>query len=83
MVGVLAIAGSWGMAELNGWPEPHYTDEFGYLLAADTFDWAAQFPTMERPALQALLVATTLMQLSGPLWTTLALKIVARESNGE
>ena len=53
------------------------------LLAADTFDWASQFPTMERPALQALLVATTLMQLSGPLWTTLALKIVARESNGE
>jgi hypothetical protein len=36
-VGVVAFAGSWGLAELTGWPEPHYTDEFGYLLAADTF----------------------------------------------
>jgi Kef-type K+ transport system membrane component KefB len=52
------------------------------LLAADTFGWAGQLPAMDRAALQALLVATTLMQLSGPLWTTLALRRVARESDG-
>ena len=31
--------------------------------------------------IQALLVATTLMQLSGPLWTLLPLKHVAREAD--
>jgi len=52
------------------------------LLAADTFDWRSQLPGVDLPVLQALLVATTLMQLTGPLWTTLALKSVARESEG-
>ena len=49
------------------------------LLAADTFAWASQLPGMDRAALQALLIATTLMQLTGPLWTTIALQAVARE----
>jgi len=50
------------------------------LLAADTFAWATQLPGVERQVLQALLAATTLMQLTGPVWTTLALRLVARES---
>jgi Kef-type K+ transport system membrane component KefB len=52
------------------------------LLAADTFDWRSQLTGVDLSVLQALLVATTLMQLTGPLWTTLALKSVARESEG-
>ena len=39
------------------------------LLAADTFGWRTQLPGVDGNVLQALLVATTLMQLSGPLWT--------------
>ena len=53
------------------------------LLAADTFDWASQLRAVDRPVLQALLAATALMQLTGPLWATLALKRVACESNAE
>lgn len=53
------------------------------LLAADTFIWASQFPGVDKSALQALLAATTLMQLTGPLWTSFALKQVARESETE
>lgn len=50
------------------------------LLAADSFGWPAQFPGIEPTVLQALLAAITLMQLTGPLWTTLALRQVARET---
>lgn len=50
------------------------------LLAVDTFAWGTQLPGVERPVIQALLAATTLMQLTGPIWTTLALRLVARES---
>jgi Kef-type K+ transport system membrane component KefB len=50
------------------------------LLAADSFGWPAQLPRMDHGVLQALLVATTVMQLSGPLWTLVALKFVARET---
>jgi Kef-type K+ transport system membrane component KefB len=53
------------------------------LLAADTFVWASQFPGVDKSMLQALLAATTLMQLTGPLWTTIALKQVARETGTE
>jgi Kef-type K+ transport system membrane component KefB len=53
------------------------------LLAADTFVWASQLPGLDRSVLQALLLATTLMQLTGPLWTTWALRDVAREADGE
>ena len=53
------------------------------LLASDTFDWASQLATVDRPVLQALLIATALMQLTGPLWTTVALRYVACETNGE
>jgi len=53
------------------------------LLAADTFVWASQFPGVDKSVLQALLAATTLMQLTGPLWTTIALKQVAREAESE
>ena len=53
------------------------------LLAADTFVWASQFPGVDKSVLQGLLVATTLMQLTGPLWTTFALKQMAREADTE
>lgn len=52
------------------------------LLAADTFAWSSQLPGVEPAVIQALLVATTLMQLSGPLWTTLSLRYLATEGNG-
>jgi Kef-type K+ transport system membrane component KefB len=52
------------------------------LLAADTFAWASQLPGMDTAVLQALLLATTLMQLTGPLWTSLALQKIAREADG-
>ena len=50
------------------------------LLAADTFGGASSLPGVDVFALQALLVATTLMQLTGPVWTSIALRRVARES---
>jgi Kef-type K+ transport system membrane component KefB len=53
------------------------------LLAADTFLWASQMPGMDRTVLQALLAATSVMQLSGPLWTLVGLQQVAREAEGE
>lgn len=53
------------------------------LLTADTFVWASQLPGVDKLTLQALLAATTLMQLTGPLWTTIALKQVARETGTE
>jgi Kef-type K+ transport system membrane component KefB len=51
------------------------------LLAADSFGWAPQLPGMHGPTLQALLLATTLMQLTGPIWTQLSLRHLARETN--
>lgn len=52
------------------------------LLAANTFNWSAELPGTDALVLQALLAATTLMQLTGPLWATFALRHVARESTG-
>jgi len=52
------------------------------LLAADTFGWPSQLPGVEVPMLQSLLIATTLMQLAGPVLTQAALRHVARESEG-
>ena len=49
------------------------------LLAADTFGWPSQLPGIDRSVLQALLLATTVMQLSGPLWVQWGLRQVARE----
>ena len=53
------------------------------LLAADTFGWPSQLPGVQGNALQALLLATTLMQLTGPVWTQLSLRRIARECNKE
>ncbi len=50
------------------------------LIASDSFHWAAQFPSLDGQVLQALLAATAVMQLSGPLWTSIALRQVARET---
>ncbi|MES2887082.1 MAG: cation:proton antiporter [Pseudomonadota bacterium] len=52
------------------------------LLAADTFAWSTQLPGMETDVIRALLVATTLMQLTGPLWTTWSLRHLAKEGEG-
>ena len=41
----------------------------GVLLAADTFGWPWQLPGVERMLLAALLVATTVMQIAGPVLT--------------
>jgi Kef-type K+ transport system membrane component KefB len=51
------------------------------LLVADSFGWRTQLPGADGNVIQALLVATTLMQLSGPLWTLLPLRHVAREAD--
>jgi Kef-type K+ transport system membrane component KefB len=50
------------------------------LLAADSFGWSGHLPGVDGPTLQALLLAVTLMQLSGPVWTQLSLRHLARES---
>jgi Kef-type K+ transport system membrane component KefB len=49
------------------------------LLVADSFGWRTQLPGANADVIQALLIATTLMQLSGPLWTLLPLKHIAGE----
>jgi Kef-type K+ transport system membrane component KefB len=49
------------------------------LLVADNFVWSAQLPGFDPAVMQALLVATAVMQLSGPLWLDLALRRVAEE----
>jgi Kef-type K+ transport system membrane component KefB len=51
------------------------------LLAADTFGWTSQLPGVHGPTLQALLLAVTLMQFTGPVWTQLSLRHVARETS--
>ena len=40
------------------------------LLAADTFGWSSQLPGAHTHTIQALLLATTLMQVTGPIWTS-------------
>lgn len=50
------------------------------LLAADTFAWTSQLPGVHAPTLQALLLAITLMQITGPVWTQLSLRHLARET---
>lgn len=49
------------------------------LLAADTFAWAGHLPGVDTDIINALLIATTLMQLTGPLWTTGSLRKLALE----
>ncbi len=51
------------------------------LLAADTFGWSSQLPGAHTHTIQALLLATTLMQVTGPIWTQLSLRHLARETN--
>jgi Kef-type K+ transport system membrane component KefB len=51
------------------------------LLAADTFGWTTHLPGAHTPTVQALLLATTLMQVTGPVWTQLSLRHLARETN--
>jgi Kef-type K+ transport system membrane component KefB len=53
------------------------------LLVADSFGWRTQLPGADPAVIQALLIATTLMQLSGPLWTLLPLKRIVGETNDD
>jgi Kef-type K+ transport system membrane component KefB len=53
------------------------------LLSVSTFGWPGNFPEPDRNVLQAVLIATSLMQLTGPWWTQLGLKQVARECPSE
>lgn len=49
------------------------------LLTADTFGWFNQLPGAHNDVLQAVLIATTLSQLVGPVVAQLALRRVAQE----
>jgi Kef-type K+ transport system membrane component KefB len=49
------------------------------LLTADTFGWLAQLPGAHNEVLQAVLIATTLSQLLGPIVAQFALRRVAQE----
>lgn len=53
------------------------------LLVADDFRWSSHLPGMDPAVMQALLVATAAMQLSGPLWLKFALQYVAGECDEE
>ena len=53
------------------------------LLVADNFVWGGQLPGFDPGVMQALLVATAVMQISGPLWLNLALRRVAGECQEE
>lgn len=52
------------------------------LLAATTFGWPGETPAPDAAMLQSLLIATTLMQLTGPWWTQLGLRTIAKETKG-
>ena len=51
------------------------------LMTSSTLGWPTTLPQPETVLLQALLVALTLMQLSGPVWLQLGLAVVAQESD--
>lgn len=50
------------------------------LLVGDSFGWRGPLPGADPAVIQALLIATTLMQLSGPLWTLWPLKHLVGET---
>lgn len=50
------------------------------LLTGNTLGWPGALPLPESTLMQALLIALTLMQLSGPVWLQLGLCTVARET---
>jgi Kef-type K+ transport system membrane component KefB len=50
------------------------------LLTGNTLGWPSALPLPDATLLQALLIALTLMQLSGPIWLQLGLCTVARET---
>lgn len=49
------------------------------LLTADTFGWTSQLPGVAGNVLQALLIATTLLHLVGPVLTQWSLRFLAAE----
>jgi Kef-type K+ transport system membrane component KefB len=50
------------------------------LLATDSFGWPSQLPGVHPSMLQALLIAITVMQFTGPVWTQWPLRRIAREA---
>jgi Kef-type K+ transport system membrane component KefB len=81
-VGALARASGLGWRQAAGLAlalQP--MSSLAVLLAADTFGWGQQLPGAHEPTLQALLVAITVMQLTGPVWTQLSLRHLARETD--
>lgn len=50
------------------------------LLTSNTLGWPSSLPLPDATLLQALLIALTLMQLSGPVWLQLGLSTVAQET---
>lgn len=53
------------------------------LLSVSTFGWPAGFPSPDADVLRAVVIAATVMQLTGPWWTQFGLKHVARECPSE
>src|SRR5262245_21857897 len=53
------------------------------LLVADSFGWRTQLPGADAAVIQALLIATSLLQLSGPLWTLWPLKHIVGEAGDD
>lgn len=49
------------------------------LLGASTYGWPMDAPDVHTGVLQAVLIAVTLMQLTGPIWAELGLRVAARE----
>jgi len=49
------------------------------LLGASTYGWPSELPEVDAGVLQALLIAVTLMQLTGPVWAQFGLREVAGE----
>ncbi len=79
-VGALARASSLGWRQSAGLIvalQP--MSSLAVLMAADSFRWASQLGGVDARTLQALLVATMLMQISGPLWSRLGLRRIAGE----
>ncbi len=51
------------------------------LLAADTLGWSSQLPGVDADTLRIMLIAGTLMQITGPVWTHWSLEKLAHETD--
>jgi Kef-type K+ transport system membrane component KefB len=51
------------------------------LLAADTLGWSSQLPGVDANTLRIMLIAGTIMQITGPVWTHWSLEKLAHETD--